>query len=253
MTSIDKISRAAPSVRTERRRALRDLDPSLGTAGVWLIVPCYKVKAKILDVIAKTPPWIEGIVCVDDACPEGSGDFIEANNKDPRVVVVRLPQNQGVGGATLAGYREAVARGGQVLVKVDGDDQMDLGYISHLVAPILLGEADYAKGKPLHLDQPPDDHAAGAGVRERRLSFRGQALHRLLEHLRPPPTASPPWRARSPDDPGEAGVAPVLLRDRPALPPGHPCGPWCAMCRCRPATPTRSRTCGSAPSWVPSR
>ncbi len=125
---------------------LRDLDPSLGTARVWLIVPCYKVKAKILDVIAKTPPWIEGIVCVDDACPEGSGDFIEANNTDPRVVLVRLPVNQGVGGATLAGYGEAVARGGQVLVKVDGDDQMDLGYVSHLVAPILLGEADYAKG-----------------------------------------------------------------------------------------------------------
>jgi len=33
-----------------------------------------------------------------------------------------------------------------VLVKVDGDDQMDLGYMAHLVAPILLGEADYAKG-----------------------------------------------------------------------------------------------------------
>jgi hypothetical protein len=46
----------------------------------------------------------------------------------------------------MAGYREAIARGGQVLVKVDGDDQMDLGYMPHLVAPILLGEADYAKG-----------------------------------------------------------------------------------------------------------
>jgi dolichol-phosphate mannosyltransferase len=146
MTSIDKINRRTPTVREERRRALRDLDPSLGTAGVWLVVPCYRVKAKILDVIAKTPPWIEGIVCVDDACPEGSGDFIEANNKDPRVTVVRLPENQGVGGATLEGYREAAARGAQVMVKVDGDDQMDLGYISHLVAPILLGEADYAKG-----------------------------------------------------------------------------------------------------------
>jgi hypothetical protein len=46
----------------------------------------------------------------------------------------------------MAGYREAIERGAQVLVKVDGDDQMDLGYIGHLVAPILLGEADYAKG-----------------------------------------------------------------------------------------------------------
>lgn len=146
MTSIDKIGKGASRPIEERRRMLRAFDPTLEGAGIWLVVPCYKVKAHILDVIAKAPAWVDGIVCVDDACPEHSGDFIEQNAKDPRVVVVRLTQNQGVGGATMAGYREAIARGGQVLVKVDGDDQMDMGYIAHLVAPILLGEADYAKG-----------------------------------------------------------------------------------------------------------
>jgi glycosyltransferase involved in cell wall biosynthesis len=115
-------------------------------AGVWLVVPCYKVRDHVLRVIAKTPAWFEGIVCVDDACPERSGDFIEAENTDPRVVVVRLSVNQGVGGATLAGYAEAARRGGRVLVKVDGDDQMDLSYAAQLVAPILMGDADYAKG-----------------------------------------------------------------------------------------------------------
>jgi dolichol-phosphate mannosyltransferase len=119
---------------------------SLEGAGVWLVVPCYKVTGHILRVIRKTPAWFEGIVCVDDACPDKSGDFIEANNTDPRVVVVRLPKNQGVGGAVLAGYEEAANRGARVMVKVDGDDQMDLGYAAQLVAPILLGEADYAKG-----------------------------------------------------------------------------------------------------------
>jgi glycosyltransferase involved in cell wall biosynthesis len=119
---------------------------SLEDAGVWLVAPCYKVRDHILRVIASTPAWFAGIVCVDDACPEGSGDFIEAHNTDPRVVVLRLAKNQGVGGATLAGYAEAIRRGGRVMIKVDGDDQMDLGYAAQLVAPILLGEADYAKG-----------------------------------------------------------------------------------------------------------
>ncbi|HEY8574112.1 glycosyltransferase family 2 protein [Phenylobacterium sp.] len=146
MTSLEQIARGSPLSGDERRQLMRVMPPKLDGAGVWLVIPCYRVKAHILDVIRKTPPWIEGIVCVDDACPDGSGDFIEAQNTDPRVVVVRNAQNQGVGGATLAGYREAVRRGGQVLVKVDGDDQMDLGYVAHLVAPILLGEADYAKG-----------------------------------------------------------------------------------------------------------
>ena len=126
--------------------AARPLRPALADAGVWLVIPCYKVKAQILAVLAKAPAWVEGIVCVDDACPEGSGDFIEANAADPRVVVVRLQRNLGVGGATMAGYAEAERRGGRILVKVDGDDQMDLAYVAQLVAPILLGDADYAKG-----------------------------------------------------------------------------------------------------------
>jgi glycosyltransferase involved in cell wall biosynthesis len=165
MTSFDEIAREAPLSADERRGLLRIQPPRLEGAGIWLVVPCYKVKAHVLDVIAKTPAWVEGIVCVDDACPEGSGDFIEANNTDPRVTVVRLPQNQGVGGATMAGYREAARRGGQVLVKVDGDDQMDLGYVAQLVAPILLGEADYAKGNRFtsisHLRQMPSVRVLG--------------------------------------------------------------------------------------------
>jgi dolichol-phosphate mannosyltransferase len=152
MTSTDPIARDARPPAQDRRFVLRGADPgpqaepSLQGAGVWMVIPCYRVKDHILKVIAKTPAWVEGIVCVDDACPEGSGDFIEANNPDPRVVVVRLAQNQGVGGATLAGYDEAAARGAQVMVKVDGDDQMDLKCMAQLVAPILLGEADYTKG-----------------------------------------------------------------------------------------------------------
>lgn len=147
------------------RARLGLLPPRLEDAGVWLVIPCYKVTGHILRVIAKAPSWVAGIVCVDDACPDRSGDFIEQHNTDPRVVVVRLAQNQGVGGATLAGYREAAARGGEVLVKVDGDDQMDLGYAAQMVAPILLGEADYVKGNRFtsisHLRQMPSVRVFG--------------------------------------------------------------------------------------------
>lgn len=166
MTSIDKIARDLTPLPLQTLALGERLN--LEDAGVWLVVPCYKVKAHILNVIAKTPAWVEGIVCVDDACPDGSGDFIEAENRDPRVVVIRLPENQGVGGATMAGYREAAARGGRVLVKVDGDDQMDLEQAAHLVAPILLGEADYAKGNRFtsisHLQTMPSIRVFGNAV-----------------------------------------------------------------------------------------
>lgn len=147
------------SAQPQGERASATAAPSLDGAGVWFVVPCYKVTAHILTVLAKTPPWVEGIVCVDDACPDGSGDFILRHATDPRVTVIKLPKNLGVGGATLAGYREAERRGAQVLVKVDGDDQMDLTYAAHMVAPILLGEADYTKGNRItsmsHLQEMP--------------------------------------------------------------------------------------------------
>ena len=159
----DKSARDVSLLVGERRRA--GGASALEDAGVWFVVPCYKVKQHILNVLAKTPAWVEGIVCVDDACPEGSGDFILENVRDPRVAVVKLAKNLGVGGATLAGYREAERRGGQVLVKVDGDDQMDLSYAAQLVAPILLGEADYAKGNRFtsisHLQQMPTVRVLG--------------------------------------------------------------------------------------------
>ena len=156
MTSIDKIDR---KIAFEAPRASLAAMPALEQAGVWLVVPCYKVTGHIMRVIEKTPAWVQGIVCVDDCCPDRSADFIEANNTDPRVRVVRLPENQGVGGATMAGYAEAARLGGNILVKVDGDDQMDLDQLGYLVAPIVLGEADYAKGNRFtsisHLQQMP--------------------------------------------------------------------------------------------------
>jgi glycosyltransferase involved in cell wall biosynthesis len=168
MTSIDQIARGGPAPPEAGRRPSALSDLRLDGAGVWLVIPCYRVTAHIARVIDKTPPWIEGVVCIDDACPEGSGDFIEANVRDPRVFVVRLEKNQGVGGATLAGYREAARRGGRILVKVDGDDQMDMGYMGQLVAPILLGEADYAKGNRFtsisHLRAMPTVRVLGNAV-----------------------------------------------------------------------------------------
>lgn len=165
MTSTDQIAREEASRARDARRSGRLGELSLDGAGVWVVIPCFRVKSHILRVIEKIPPWVEGIVCVDDACPEGSGDFIEANVHDRRVVVVRLTQNQGVGGATLAGYAEAGRRDGRILVKVDGDDQMDLSRMGQLVAPILLGEADYAKGNRFtslsHLKSMPSVRVLG--------------------------------------------------------------------------------------------
>lgn len=113
---------------------------------IAVVIPSYKVKAHILDVLAEIGSEVSNIYVVDDACPDNSGDFVESNSKDQRIKVLRHKANQGVGGAVITGYRAALAEGADIVVKVDGDGQMDPKLIPRLISPILEGEADYAKG-----------------------------------------------------------------------------------------------------------
>ncbi len=97
-------------------------------------------------MLARIGPEVERIYCVDDACPEGSGRLVRESVVDPRVEVLFNPANLGVGGATMAGYRRAIDDGADVIVKIDGDGQMDPALLPQLVAPVVAGHADYAKG-----------------------------------------------------------------------------------------------------------
>lgn len=113
---------------------------------IAVVIPCYRVADAVLSVIRKIGPEVARIFVVDDACPEGSGRRVQAECADNRVQVLFHDRNQGVGGATLTGYRQALDAGAEILVKVDGDGQIDPALIPALVAPIARGEADYAKG-----------------------------------------------------------------------------------------------------------
>jgi len=113
---------------------------------VAVVIPSFRVKSHILDILAKIPVMVRQIYVVDDACPDGSGKFVVENCSDPRVKVLFHNCNQGVGGAVMTGYRAAVEDGMQVIVKVDGDGQMAPELIPIFVQPILEGEADYTKG-----------------------------------------------------------------------------------------------------------
>jgi dolichol-phosphate mannosyltransferase len=113
---------------------------------VAVIIPCYRSKMHVLDVIADIGSEVFLIVCVDDACPEGTGAHIESHCTDTRVVVVRNEINLGVGGATMHGYRVGLERGAEILVKIDSDGQMDPVILPEIIHPIVNKMADYSKG-----------------------------------------------------------------------------------------------------------
>ncbi len=113
---------------------------------IAVVIPCYNVKKFILPLIARIGPLCDMIFVVDDRCPEGSGEYVRTHCTDRRIRVVVNEENLGVGGAVMRGYGEALKEGATVIVKLDGDGQMDPALLPRFVRPVLEGTADYAKG-----------------------------------------------------------------------------------------------------------
>lgn len=117
-----------------------------GNSKIAVVIPCYKVRKHIAPLLERIGPNVHAIYCVDDACPEGSGKYIQDTVKDKRVKILFHDENQGVGGAVLTGFKEAEADGNRIAVKLDGDGQMDPMLLPKFTNVILSGRADYTKG-----------------------------------------------------------------------------------------------------------
>ena len=112
-----------------------------------VVIPAYRTENEILDVLQGIPTFIRYIIVVDDASPDSSANLVAAAAKrNKRIVLVRHEKNQGVGGAMVTGFKKALDLGAEIVIKLDGDGQMDPRYIPALITPLIAGEADYAKG-----------------------------------------------------------------------------------------------------------
>ncbi len=93
------------------------------------------------------PDFVDAVVVVDDAstdntvrvveeCRQGRGDLF----------LIEHETNQGCGGAVITGYAWAMERDFDVVVRMDGDGQMNPKDLDSLIEPVVTGAADFAKG-----------------------------------------------------------------------------------------------------------
>ena len=129
---------------------------------VDVVIPCYCVGNQIWNVLdgVLKQKVIRNIVVVDDACPEHTGKLVtEKFENEERVIVLTNESNLGVGGAMCAGYKYSFEHGADIVVKMDGDGQMDSKHIQAIIKPIVDGKCDYTKGNrffyPQHLQSMP--------------------------------------------------------------------------------------------------
>jgi len=120
-------------------------NPDLHGHTIAVVIPSYKCADQITETVTSIPGWIRYIVVVDDCSPD---DLAERVNHidDNRLHYIKHEINRGVGAAFITGCHKAVELGADILVKMDGDGQMDPGQLPKLIEPLIEGKADYAKG-----------------------------------------------------------------------------------------------------------
>lgn len=117
---------------------------------IAVVVPAWHEELILARMLGRVPSCAEWIVVVDDGSSDATFEVARAQAKrDPRIVALRLAQNQGVGAAIVHGYQKALELGADVMVVMAGDDQMDPADFDAVVAPVISGHADYVKGNRL--------------------------------------------------------------------------------------------------------
>ncbi len=91
------------------------------------------------------PALVDHIIIVND-CSQDDTSEVAKRCGDGRVVVLEPASNQGVGGATILGYRKAMEMGCDLIAKMDGDGQMDPEFLPSLLDAVIDQGYDYSKG-----------------------------------------------------------------------------------------------------------
>lgn len=112
---------------------------------VAVVIPAFNVAPHIVGVIKEIPEFIDDIIVVEDAGTDETAQLLRGLS-EARLTMVQHAANQGVGGTMVTGFRLAMKRGADIVVKMDGDGQMDPRFLSSLLDPIVSEGYAYVKG-----------------------------------------------------------------------------------------------------------
>lgn len=100
---------------------------------VSCIIPAYRARESIVDVVQGALLFANRVIVVDDGCPQRTGHVAAAAfSGNSRVHVILREKNGGVGAAMKTGIAAAIAGDADIAVKLDADGQMDPSFIDSI-------------------------------------------------------------------------------------------------------------------------
>lgn len=115
---------------------------------IGVVVPAYNEEVLLGKTISGIPEYISRIYIVDDCSSDRTPEVVK-NLKDSRIVSLRHEVNMGAGKSVIDGYKMALEDKMDIVVVMDGDNQMDPSQLPRLLMPIIEDKADYTKGNRL--------------------------------------------------------------------------------------------------------
>lgn len=116
---------------------------------IGVVVPAYNEELLISKVIQTIPDYVDKIYVIDDASTDRTYDVAAKYLSNPRLKLMRHPNNKGVGATIVTGYRQALIDQIDIVAVMAGDNQMDPSQLLKLLDPLVEGAADYSKGDRL--------------------------------------------------------------------------------------------------------
>lgn len=119
----------------------------MSSTNIAVIIPCYNVAQQIKNVVTTLPLSINMIVLVNDCSSDSTSVVLEEiQRENPEVIVLNHSQNKGVGGAMITGFKYVLEKNIDIIIKIDGDGQMDTSFIDVMQKQIAIHGFDYVKG-----------------------------------------------------------------------------------------------------------
>lgn len=120
------------------------------SCSIAVVVPSHNEETQIGFVVELMPDIVDRIVIVNDASTDRTAEVVRSlMPQHPRIELIDLEVNQGVGGAIAAGYKWCRGNDIDVAVVMAGDGQMSPADFVPIIEPVVSGGYDYSKGNRL--------------------------------------------------------------------------------------------------------
>ncbi len=132
---------------------------------ICAVVPSYNHHKKIDFVVKRLHEGHLPVFVIDDGSSEPTRSAIAAlHNESERIIVHRLPINQGKGYAVMEGFRLALVSGFTHAVQVDADGQHDLDALPRLLELATAHPDALISGQPIYDDSIPTGRKIGRWI-----------------------------------------------------------------------------------------